>query len=350
MYEDKTIDSIKQDILNNIDLPLAKNEGSFLNELASGIALGNAGYYVILEEILNRAFIQEGYDEYLDDRLREFGFTRKPGTKTTAYLTVYGLEDTTVPHDTVFTYMDKKYLILESAEPYVITDGAVNILVIAEQDGKDYNLTSNIELDCTLNNVEKVTNMIITIPGTDPETDDEFRDRFFFSQARKGTSGNVDDYTNWALEVPGVKTANVIPLWNGNGTVKVIVMGENSKNVTQEVITAVKDYIEERRPIGASVTIATPTPVPITVNATVELQNGFTLDTVKEMFTAQLDSYLNSSITEITYTKVGSILSNVEGVIDYSNLTVNSATKNIQISGDQVGNVGTVTLISGVIA
>ncbi|WAW14612.1 baseplate J/gp47 family protein [Peptostreptococcus equinus] len=349
MYEDKTLESLKQEILNKIDLPLAKNEGSFLNELASGFALGNANIYVVLDEIYNRAFLQNAYDDILDARLQEFGYKRKAGTKTVAYITVYGIEGTTVPHETVFSYQDKNYVILESAEPYVITSGAVNILVMAEKEGKDYNLTSSIELSCDLNNVDKVTNMVIKTIGTDPETDDEFRDRFYFMQAHKGTSGNIDDYVNWALEVQGVKTAKCIPLWNGNGTVKVVVMGENGRNVSEDIVTAVKEHIEMLRPIGASVTVATPSVLSINVSATVEVQTGFTIDGIKEAFKIVLGDYLNSDVKEITYTKVGAILSSIEGVVDYSNLLVNTTNKNVKIADDQIGAVGTVLFNVGVI-
>ena len=35
MFEDKTYESLKNDILNNYNLDIAKNEGSFLDEIAS---------------------------------------------------------------------------------------------------------------------------------------------------------------------------------------------------------------------------------------------------------------------------------------------------------------------------
>lgn len=349
MFENKTLENLKHEMLDNINLPLAKNEGSFLNELVTGLAVGNLSVYTVLEEIYKRAFIDLLFGEYLDVRLKEFGYTRKPGTRTTAYITVYGVEGTIIPHDTVFTYLDKRFNILESEQPYVIKGGVVSILVAAEEEGSSYNLLQSIELECDLLSVSRVTNFVIKTLGYDEESDDDFRERFYYAQSHKGSSGNVDDYINWALEVPGVKTARCVPLHAGNGTVKVIISGDNNSNLSSEIVAATKAHIESKRPIGATITVSTPTKKSINVSATVELLNGYSVEVVKDIFTSLLDDYISTASGEITYTKVGSILSRVDGVIDYSNLQLNSSNRNIKISDTEIGGIGDINLTSGVI-
>ena len=42
----------------------------------------------------------------------------------------------------------------------------------------------------------------------------------------------------------------VLPLWNGNGTVKVILAGEDKLPVGEPICTAVAAHIEEERPLS----------------------------------------------------------------------------------------------------
>ena len=67
----------------------------------------------------------------------------------------------------------------------------------------------------------------IIVSGEDEETDDNLRARFFNQVRSTSTSGNIYDYKKWALEVPGCGGAKVFPLWNGPGTIKVLVVDEN---------------------------------------------------------------------------------------------------------------------------
>jgi uncharacterized phage protein gp47/JayE len=170
-----------------------------------------------------------------------------------------------------------------------------------------------------------------------------------------GTSGNKADYVNWALEVPGVGGVQVIPLWNGPGTVKVVLLGTDKKPASADIVQAVQDYIapdpavgEGKAPIGASVTVVAATAVAINVSATVTLSGTKTLADVQAAFEKALDEYLAStafaSDPTVRYVRVGSLLLDTEGVQDYSNLLVNGGTANVVIGLDEVAVRGTVTL------
>ncbi len=60
-------------------------------------------------------------------------------------------------------------------------------------------------------------------------------------------------------------------LWNGNGTVKVILAGEDKLPVGEPICTAVAAHIEEERPIGANVTVVSVAALTMTVAANVTL-------------------------------------------------------------------------------
>ena len=349
MFEDRTHENLKNEILNSYNLDIAKNEGTFLNEIASGSALAHASIYSVLEKLLSIAFIKDSYGDSLDKRVEEFGVKRKEGTRAMGYVTFAGIDDTQIFRETPLTYGGLSYFVVSVEEYTTISDGSARILIEADEVGSEYNLPSNVELSCDIDGVERVYGYTPYYTGTNPESDDELKERFFYIQAHKGTSGNVDDYINWALQVDGVKNVKVIPLWNGNGTVKVIVMTKNNRNVSPEVVEATKEYIESKRPIGANVTVTTPRVLDIQISAKVEHEKYVDLDSIKAQFRDYVDEYLVNAVSEITYTKIAGILSKIDGVIDYSNLTINNGTRNIKLVTDQVGSVGTITLTEGVI-
>lgn len=64
-------------------------------------------------------------------------------------------------------------------------------------------------------------------PVIDQETDDELRARYYIKIQTPATSGNAYHYRLWSKEVSGVGDAKVYPLWNGNGTVKVLIIDSN---------------------------------------------------------------------------------------------------------------------------
>ena len=134
----------------------------------------------------------------------------------------------------------------------------------------------------------------------------------------------------------------VIPLWNGNGTVKVVIVDSDNQPAGEDLIEAVKSHIEEQRPIGAEVTVvsATALTINITVSIIADGSDGIQ-DAVEESIKGYLaDEALKKSY--VSYAKVGSFILSVAGVEDYSNLKINNGTNNITISDGSVPVLGSV--------
>jgi len=172
-------------------------------------------------------------------------------------------------------------------------------------------------------------------------------DRYLKKVRRPATSGNPAHYKQWALEVEGVNDAVVDPLWDGAGTVKVTVIDDDKTKPDQTIIDNTAEYIEEQRPIGATVTVEGAEEVDIDVNADVELTSGGDLQNAEDEFKDKLKEYLKELAFEdqiVRYAEIGSILLNVEDVLDYENLEVNGGTSNVEVEKDEVAVVGTVSL------
>lgn len=204
-------------------------------------------------------------------------------------------------------------------------------------------------------NITSVTNEEQTLGGTDIELDDNLRSRTLDYVRTPGTSGNVQNYKQWALSVPGVVAVHVIPLWNGNGTVKVVILGADNKPATEELVKTVTEYISgydnngyRRSPIGSLVTIVSAIPVTINIKANIVIDKEVTtLEKVKTLFESNMEEYIKENAfnsNTIYISKIGGILINTNGVLDYSDLQVNDDSINIPITTEQVAVIGEVEL------
>ena len=343
MYSEQTYEVIKQRILDNIALDIDKREGSILNTFASANAMSLAKAYIEMGDILSLGFIEDTFDTYLDKRVSEFGVYRKEGTKATGQIKVTGDEGTVISNGTYFLCNDLKFIMLNDV---VIGEEDDICYVEAEEVGYKYNLSPNniFTLIEPINGVKTLTNEIAFKNGVDIETDDELRKRFIKVVNNPSTSGNKNHYEEWALEVNGVGRAIVYPLWNGNGTVKVMIVGNDNKPVLEEVITNCKAHIEENMPIGCQLTVITATNLDITIVANIELKEGYDKEEIKQEFEAKINEYLKSVTTELTYSKVYGLLANILGVEDITSLTINGGTQNIAIAEDKIVNITSIDI------
>lgn len=342
MFSTQTYENIKNRILEKFPLQLDKREGSYSNNLISPLVAEIAKVYMKMGDILSIGFVKTTFSDYLDKRVNEFGVYRKPGLKAVGAVKVEGKAGAKITNGTILTYKDLKYIVLND-----ITLPSENILhVEALEVGSKYQIPIGTELNLEVANIN-ITRLYTEREfknGVDIESDEALRERFFNIVKNPATSGNKYHYEQWALEVAGVSRAKVYPLWNGNGTVKVLVVGDNNTQASEEIVQSVKEHIDNEKPIGCTLTVVTPTILNLTVLASVELSVGYTTQDIEESFKAELENYLKGSTNEITYSKIYGLLANLNGVADITSLTLNGATSNIPIADDKIANIQTVTI------
>ncbi|VIG19051.1 baseplate assembly protein [Clostridioides difficile] len=340
MYSSQTYDVVKNRTLSNIDLDVYKGEGSFLNDMVSPINTELAKFYIELSYLHKKAFIEDNFDDFLDKRVNEFGVYRKLGTEATGEVTFEGKVGTVISNGTIISYNELLFVVIKDI--VISTEIKQNTSPVqALEIGIRYNIPANTEfkLQDEISGITKIYNNVDFRGGTEIETDEELKERFYKIQKNQSTSGNKAHYEEWALEVEGVYNAKIYPRWNGAGTVKVLIFGENNQAVDTEVIERCREYIEEEMPIGCTLTVATPSPLNVNISASIKLEAGYTLDFVKESFLESINSYLINANKEIIYTKVSAILASVEGLHDFSNLLLNNKAENITFEEDKVPSV-----------
>lgn len=343
LFENQTFEAILGRMLDRIPDDIDKREGSVIYDALAPAAMELAQMYAELDVVLRLAFGETSTGEYLDRRAADFGVYRKQATPAVrkGVFTDGNGAPFNIPIGSRFRLNDMVYVAIEK-----IVDGQFRMR--AETSGSAGNQEFGNMLP--IEPIEGLGTAILSdvlVPGEDEESDDSLRKRFLQKVREPGTSGNASDYKQWATEVAGVGSAKVTPLWNGPGTVKVTIVNTDMQPATTELVEKVQEYIEQVRPIGAFVTVASATGKPIDVSANVVLASGYTLQNVQDAFAASLDKYLKEiafSMTYVSYAKIGTLLLSTPGVIDYSELTVNGGTANVALQDDEVPVLGSVVL------
>ena len=339
-------ENIKQRILDNINIDIDKREGSFTSNMISPISEELAKIYLEQRDLVNMAFVRNGFFNYLDDKCWEYGVERKIGTSAVGEVTFEGEDGTVISNGTAIYNNDLYYVILNDAD---ISNGKADLVVEAYEMGKKYNVLKNTEFTLK-ENIQGVTKVYAKEDfkgGTDTETDEELRDRYFNTIKKSYTSGNVAHYESWTTEVNGVGSCKVYPLKNGNGTVEIVITNSDMLGASSELIESVKANIEEKRPIGANVSVVSATEKAINITANITLSVGYELMEVKQLFEEKLKEYLKEISFKSSYVstaKLGNLLLDIDGVYDYTDFKVNNAINNVPLEDTEVPKVGTISL------
>ena len=277
-------------------------------------------------------------------RAKESGVVRKAATHAIGAVTVKG--NGIVPKGSQFSTASG--ILFESTSEHVVK-GTQQIEVRAVEPGTSGNVNANTitTISMSIPGIISVNNVEATSDGFEEETDDMLRERYLLHVRYPGTSGNTMHYYEWAMSIPGVGDAKVIPVWNGPGTVKVIIVNSEFKPASDKLVKAVKDYIETVRPTTAMVTVASAINKPINVSVTIEGRD-FNLSTFKDLMRGYLIELEKMVITrdekvKLSIAKIGSLILDA-GAVDYQNLRINNSDKSIVINVDDLPILGAVNI------
>ena len=344
MYENLTPEYIKSDILENIHLADTR-EGSYTNEVVTPLAYEIWRTLQSLDAVEPMVYVDETSGIYIDKSAAAYGMARKPGTKAKAEAAFHGADGTIVLAGKVFLTADSLQYTLDAN--VTITGGEAHGTLTAAEAGSAYNVPAGAIFRQLVNQpgLETVESGEAA-GGSDPESDAALVARYNEYRRSPSTSGNAAHYRQWALEVDGIAAAKVAPLWDGPGTVKVLVVGAGNQPVDGAIVAECAAHIEQVRPIGAEVTVLSATGRPIDVDAVVTIKPSTDIASVSEAFAAALGAYLESiAFTEyvVVYNRVGYMLLDIPGVVDFASLSVNGGTADVSIGDDEVpvpGEIG----------
>lgn len=330
------------------------------------------GFYLTLNQVQQQAFVQTAVGEALDMLAVLGGITRNQASAAV----LLGVFNAQVPIGSRFSTINGSSSINFTATATATVEdpqeGSYYYQMTAETPGTIGNEYTGAILPITvINGLTSAQLTDILVPGDDTETDDEFRTRLITALTDRPFAGNIASYRENILAIDGVGAVQVYPTWNGGGTVKCSILGADFLPASSELVQNVQNAIDPPTsglglglaPIGAQVTITTPSEITVNVTATVTLASGYAIGQVQAPIETAIGNYLstvrqnwstNTSSTSVVYaadvyvSQVVAAIVGVTGVVNATNVQLNGGTADLTLTqtgaSQQVPVLGTVTL------
>ncbi|MDU5948940.1 MAG: baseplate J/gp47 family protein [Paenibacillus macerans] len=354
--QDETEEVIRDRMLSRLPENLDTSEGSFSWDILEPAAIELTLAADWAKEVLRRVFVSTTFGEYLDEKGAERGISRRPAVASRSSggaVQFIGDPGASVPAGYIVTTeaTDSSPAILYRVLTAItLSDKREGITdVEAVEPGRSGNIPAGAirHLSDPLRGIKSVTNIKPIEGGADIESDDSLRERYFLDARTPPGSGNRTDYVRWALSVPGVGNALCIPLWNGPGTVKVVLLGQDGQAAPAVLVEAVTEHLTTVAPDVALVTVIPAKEIQIDISVTVTLAAESTVDQVRQVIEDGVRNYLKGLAFRdpiVRYARIANVILDIPLVLDYQNLLVNGGQENIEVVQGDVAVLGTVNV------
>lgn len=360
-----TEELIHQRMLDTLPGDIDKTEGGFAWDATRPAAIELAQAYNALDMAVQLIFPMYANSGWLDLHGLTRGIYRKAAVAATGEVEVNGVAGRGVPKGFRFATPSsdgEPNVIFESVEDVRIgEDGRVTVPIRCVEPGSAGNVPAN---SITLMGVPAIgiggiSNPKETSGGADEEDDDGLRDRIVLRDIsiEESYCGSTADYKRWAMSVPGVGGAVVIPTFNGPGTVKIVIVDEEGKPANDEIIDAVRNYIlspndpdARLAPVDAAggLVIAAPDVKQINISVAIKLEDKGTLEAVETEFKRALVAYFTEAAEEgvVRINEIGAMLIGFAEVADYKDLLLNEVAGNVVLQSDEYPVCGSIAVVS----
>lgn len=349
MYEHITYEEIMQRILARVPDTLDKREGSILYDAVAPMAAEIQNLYIELDTILSQGFIDTAEGEYLEMRCAERGIV--PAEATHAIM--QGEFNMDIPIGSRYSLGDYNYTAKER-----VSQGVYRLE--CEAVGSEPNAV--IGALTPIDYIEGLTSAAITknlIPGEDREEEEHLRARYYDSLNAQAFGGNLADYREKTVALPGVGDCKVYPVWNGGGTVKVVIIDSNFAKPSDALLSEVQARIDPLQkqgqgyglaPIGHVVTVAGVSETAINIQSTITYQGELGFNDLKTAIEEAVDGYfleLAETWAEeekliVRISQIETRLLDLPGILDISGTKLNGTESNYIVSQNSIPVRGTI--------
>lgn len=361
--EDK--DTIHQRMMEKVEDKFDKTEGSFFYDLHKPTAIELENQNKKIDETNSKFDLENLSGEELEQAIKDrSGIERKKETYSSGQVYIEGAIGSQISKgdlvaSDIVNFISKENIILESESVY--------LQVECEDPGQ----VGNVPIGAikyfpkTIQGIALVKNESPFTNGYEAETDESLLQRYYEKIRTPATSGNRKHYKNWAKEITGVGAARIFSLWNGGGTVKVLILNQNKEIAAQTLIDSVQEYIDPgisgtgdgMAPVGAKCTVDTAISKTINISLSPILDNSFDENVVLQNVKDNISDYFKSIsfekditgqtqetdvIDNVSYAQIGKKILDSEGILDYSNLLVNGDILNIDLQANEIPILGDV--------
>ena len=351
MYESMTYEDILERMLNRIPDTYDKREGSIIYNALAPAAVELQNMYIQLDVTLNEAFADTASREYLVKRAAERGLEPYPAT----YSIVQGEftpSSVEIPIGARFSCSTLNYMVNEK-----INAGTYKLQ--CESTGEQGNIPFGDLIPINyIDGLETAKITEVLIPGEDEESVEDLRKRYFNSFDQQAFGGNIADYQQKTNALDGVGACKVYPVWNGGGTVKLIILDAEYNTPSSELVKTVQNAIDPSEqgtglglaPIGHIVTVEGATSEKINIQTVFTFNKGYQLESALPSLQAAIDQYLkelretwqNENGLIVRISQIESRLLDCNEIVDIQDTKINGAAKNLTLSDTQVPVRGTI--------
>lgn len=346
MYEDVTYERILKRMLDRVPKSIDKREGSVIYDAVAPAAVELMQMYIELDGVMNETFADTASREYLIRRAKERGIKPKEATKAI----MKGEFNIDVPIGSKFTGGNLFFTAVEKIEANMYKMECSTY----GRDGNRY-FGTLIPVDY-IDGLTKAEITELLIPGEDEEDTEVLRKRYLNSFSSHAFGGNVADYIEKTNSIAGVGGVKVYPVWNGGGSVKLVIISSDYTKPSDELIDMVQQEIDPTKdgegkgiaPIGHVVSVFGVNEDVINIDTNISYQAGYDYEKCKENIEEVVDEYLNSlnknwAESENIVVRVSQIESrmlDIDGIIDVYDTKINDVAGNYVVGSDSIVVVG----------
>ena len=178
--------------------------------------------------------------------------------------------------------------------------------------------------------------------GYDAESDEEFLERTNQEISNPRMNDNKYFLEDLAYFIDEVEKVNVIPLWNGKGTAKIVVTEYEIIKASDDVITKVRDYVESKTLTNMNLTVETIEYIDLNFRFEARLHNDYTEEMAKEEINKVFKEYFYENIfvkDRLFYFDVAKKLEGTTSVDILSNLSINGAKEDIRMGSNKLPRI-----------
>ena len=348
MYEEVTFELLLQRMLDRVPSDLDKREGSVLYTALAPAAVELQNMYLELDKILNETFASTASRENLIKRAEERGLSPQSATPAVWKASLIGAE---VPAGTRFYCGSLNFTVQQKAE-----DGSYTLQ--CEQPGTQGNSAAGALTP--VGYVQGLTSASLTellIPGEDEEDTEAFRQRYLQSFDSNPCAGNTAYYRTFCHNLAGVGGVKVYPVWNGGGTVRLVLLNSEFQKPSDELIQQVQQAIDPPEqagqgvggaPIGHTVTVQPVQETTVNLSFSISYEEGWSFEDVSAQVEQAIDSYFldlaktweESDGLTVRISWIESRILEVEGIVDVGNTLLNGEAANLSLASDFIPKRG----------
>lgn len=340
MFEEMTYEKLLADMTAHMSSELDKREGSVVWDMLSPMALELAEHYAQLGQLLELLFLESSSGEYLDRLGAQFGIPRKEAQCAVlkGEFTDENNQPAQVEAGSRFRWGELAYTVGEQLEAGIYA-------MTCEQPGAEGNsAVGDILPVVNLPGLKSAVLSGVLQEGCDRESDDEYRQRAMGLVARPAFGGNVSSYEEEGKNIPGVGWVKVFPVFNGGGTVGLVLGDFRGRAVTQTVLEEAQAHFasgdeQSMAPIGHQVTVKNCQEKQVEIALTATLDSNAVAEEVDAAIQQAVAAYVDGIDfleKRVFLAKVVAAALEVDGVTDVpvNSVTINGASENLVLQKD----------------